>query len=544
MKPSDRTKYFLPLEAVAAGFHDGRSLVIGDGHISSMMIYGHELAHGRIFQESLDGVLHLCVLAALDNPHFVDDRPALTELNAFLFSSTREAHEKIATYLGVQGLSTDKEIDDAVGTLPQAYLDYYGFFDKSLSCLPASHLRYGIAWAAGRLAFSSGRTKAIAGQSLVASLQTVLGPNERLALIGDYLEQLGSPALRDFVTDCADRAFAQCDVEPFDFMDDSIWSSHEESDRVDVQLFDSALIFEFGNSLAVAVALEEFRDTAFEGYFAPLKERFTRRESPILLNADGTVREHAHALEIAAMADDMRISRGSVLASQPYSRDRIFDWIERNASKPVYLSTVELSQRRGFYKIFLSNGLAEGSTYAEGSPCIINGKQLSEIFSHLQSSCRRQKALIPPVFLFSEQGTHGESEFVDLTVPARTKSLQWRPGRSLRAGKHIRFVRFFLFPHRWSGLIDRCEGTWTQVDTTIDIPQEGERFNLAVAYVFPREKEWIPYLRLMTIGAASLYRPLLQTPHVKAKLEYITLATEDEVIVRAALAVWETLDRI
>ncbi|MGQ3215948.1 MAG: hypothetical protein ACT6U0_20590 [Shinella sp.] len=536
-------KFFSSLEAVAAGFHNGRSHVLADGHISSKMIYAHELTHGRIFQESLDGVLHLCVLLALESQAFARAHTELAELNGFLFESTRDSHEKVAAYLGVQSLSSADEMAAAIRTLPGQYLDYYLFFDNLLMSLPSSYVRYSVAWASGRLAFSSGRTGSIDGQHLTTSVKSVEGPTERLDKIGAFLATLAPSKLSAFVRDCANRAFERGDYDQFDIMDDNEWEARLRHKHSKTQEFDTALLVELSSSLSQAIPMKQHEDLALDGYFAPIAPRFSQRKTALVVEADGTTDNYDHALELAAMADAMQISRLRVLKPQQYNKRRAFDWIEHHASKTVFISAVEIPERRGHYKLFLADGVGERSTYADGFPCIVTGADLSEIFLHLHSSCKKQSALIPPVFMFTEQAAPTEEEFAGLTTPPGSGWLFWRPGANLGPSKNPRCVPFYVRPTRWSGLIDRYKGTWTQVNTTIGVPQEGLQFSLAATFIFPRQKTWIPYIRFMTTMAASLYQPLLRTSSVKKKLRYRELSANGEIVLNAAMAVWETFEQ-
>lgn len=538
MQVSD--KFFSSLEAVAAGFHNGRSLVLADGHISSRMVYAHELTHGRIFQESLDGVLHLCVLIALENQTFASAHSELVELNKFLFESTRDAHEKVATYLGIQSLSSPVEMRAAIRTLPVQYLDFYSFFDNLLMSLPSSYLRYSVAWASGRLAFSSGRTASIDGQRLTTSVASVEGPTERLDKIGAFLATLAPSKLSAFVYNCADRAFEKGGYDRFDVADDNEWEARLREKHSKTQEFDTALLLELSLSLSQAIPMKEHEDHALDGYFAPIASRFAQRKTALFVEADGTTDNFEHALEIAAMADEMRISRAAVLKPQQYNKQSAFSWIEHNANKSVFISIVEIPEHRGHYKVFLADGVGERSTYVNGFPCVVTGAELSEIFIHLHACCKKHRSLIPPVFIFTEQAAPTEEEFAGLTAPAGSGWIFWRPGVDLGPRKNLCCVPFYVRPRRWSGLIDRCQGTWTQVDTTIGVPQEGQQFSLAAAFIFPRQKTWIPYIRFMTTSAASLYQPLLRMSRIKKKLRYKEVTADCEIVLHAAMAVWET----
>lgn len=543
MDTPEHTAFFSQLEAVAAGVHDGRSLLLSDGHIGSRMVYAHELTHGRIFQESLDGLLHLCVLTALEHEGFADDHAELAQLNSFLFASTRDAHEKLATYLGIQSLDTAADITAAVRTLPGAYLDYYSFFDDKLKGLSSSYIRYLLAWSAGRLAFSSGRTSALDADNLLHSVSASEGPTGRLDAIGSFLASLESKSLEEFVKACASRAFERSTYAPFDFMNDEEWEERLRVDPTPTQKFDSALLHELTLSLCRAVPMHEHVDTALDGYFAPISSRFFQRKVPLLIESDGTVVDYADALELASMSDSVGIVRPVVLRSRSFDKTTTFDWIAENAGGPTLISAVELPSSRGQYKLFLANGFGEGSSYADGSPSIISAVEFSEVLAHLHFCCKQKDVPIPPVFVFTEQSSPGEPELSGLSAPTGSKWLFWRPGLDLRPRGHLRCVAFYVGHPRWSGLIDRSQGTWTEVEATFGVPQDGQEFNLSAALIFPRQKDWIPHLRLMPTSAASLYHPLLETPRIKKRLRFSQWTKEGETIMHAAMAVWETLQR-
>lgn len=139
---NDHHALFSTLEAAAAGFHTGRALVIVDKHLESRVVYHHEMSHGKIFQECTDGNLHVCVITALESEQFKNDHAELKALNRYLFDTTRIGHERVATYLGVQSLSSEREMADAIKMMPPAYLDYYNFFGTKLDQIASSYVRY------------------------------------------------------------------------------------------------------------------------------------------------------------------------------------------------------------------------------------------------------------------------------------------------------------------------------------------------------------------------------------------------------------------
>ncbi len=539
---SEEPAFFSSLEAVAAGFHTGRLLVIKDGYLSSKMVYFHEASHGRIFQECTDGNLHLSVLAALESDDFKHDHAQLVALNDFLFASTRDAHEKVATYLGVQSFSFEKEMTDAVRMLPTTYLGFYTFFDSLLREVPSSYVRYSIAWAAGRLAFNSGRAHKVDGRHLLNSVQSIPGPTERLDVIGQYLANLTSVDLTNLVEECASQAYEKTKLDPFSLMNDSDWEARIASNHRGIQEFDSAFLRALTLALSRRIPLAERSELVLDGYFAPVMRRFLVRRVPIKLGPDGTTDNYQHAFELAIQADAMKIQRANRLGESQYDEPTLLKWVIKNARKSIFVSAVEVAENRGHYKVFLESGQGVQASYAPGIPCVMTGTQFSRTCA-LVNEVRDEEGT-PPIFLFTRRGGRHENEFAGLMGPDDVEWVFWRPGMKLTPKKHLQFVPFYFESSKWARLIELNSGTWTRVDTTIDVPQDGERFDLSIMFLFPQKADWIPHVRLLSRAAAALYTPLLQIPSIQEKLKYENFSNDGKVVVQATLALWEAFEQL
>lgn len=240
----------------------------------------------------------------------------------------------------------------------------------------------------------------------------------------------------------------------------------------------------------------------------------------------------------------MRINRSAPLAPNPYDATGISQWIDENAQQQIFVSTVEVPGSRGVYKLFLSNGHGLGSSYAPGIPCLVTGAELSSILSLVQSTCSKRGIPIPPFFLFSKSGRREDREFAGFTPPQRSEWVFWRPHIDLLPRSYLRILPFFIETDKWARLIEAYRGTWSQINPTFGIPSDGDEFPLAVMFLFPRQKDWIPHLRLTTKSGAALYFPLLQWPSVESRLKYKDFPASAASVAHATLSVWETFDSL
>lgn len=174
-----------------AGFHTGAHLVIDEAHLNNLSVHSHELIHGRVFDETLDGSLHKIVLALLRENVDASIASQLNDVNDFLFEDVLLPHERAATFLGIMAPTTADERTAARAALDERYGEYFSFFERLLPWTDSTFVTFLLAFSFARFAFSSSRLAEMHDVSSlnVARLREIDGPRVRLeAAAAAFLE--------------------------------------------------------------------------------------------------------------------------------------------------------------------------------------------------------------------------------------------------------------------------------------------------------------------------------------------------------------------
>jgi hypothetical protein len=168
---------------IVAGYHTGLRAFVDADYIKHGAVHLHESIHDRIFTETADGRFHLMLLMKARSSREPTEAQAAADISERLFDSTRIAHERAATYLGVKALSDDEARNQEVATLTSEYACYYRFFSALLEpYLQSSFVQFSLAWGATCWAFGASRFQTIESNQWHdwEVLNAIRGPTERL----------------------------------------------------------------------------------------------------------------------------------------------------------------------------------------------------------------------------------------------------------------------------------------------------------------------------------------------------------------------------
>lgn len=537
---------FLTLEKCAdaiAGFHTGQELILSDDYLESRVTYNHELMHGRVFRETSDGQLHLLILLAIESECYKDDRAQLKIINKYLFESTREAHERLATYLGIQSLSTNQDMLSAKEILPKGYLEYYSFLDEKFSHIDSSYLRFLLAWGAGRLAFNSIRIAEFSDLHVRDPSEMAEGPSERLNRIGSFVSEFGKKKLNSIIEAIGQQIYQDIGLDRFSMWNERDWLNAFDDRRAQLQMFEGKFLLAWQKYLSDAAEVEEYRDQPIPKYFINIADRIDVRSEPLQISETGSTPSYKAALELAAEGDSTRIERSALLSGKHFEEKIAETWLRNSANIPLSVSAVEIPGQRGVYKLFVSSRRTDRGEYANFAPTFVSGDEFSVFLRLLLNTGRAEKGLIPPIFLFSDPLNGGveahKESFCDISCPD-AEVAYWRAGMSMGESGKVRLFPFYFF-YRWSHLISNSTGEHLTFHATFSVPEENSNREVAICLLSPRDRDWIPSVRLMSKRAFSLYRPLLSRPEISSRLSQVKPIENDGLIAGASYSLWESL---
>jgi hypothetical protein len=531
-----------------AGFHTGTHLVVDEVHLNDLSVRAHELIHGRIFDETLDGSLHRIVLALLREN--IDDGIArqLNEVNDFLFEDLLIPHERTATFLGIKSLLTPKERDAARATLDAIYVGYFDFFERLLPWTDSTFVTFLLAFSFARFAFNSGRIGEIHDITLlnVARLREIEGPHSRLEAAANAFLQDSELSSKSGVKQVFEECMREAHIEQFDVFDDSQWIARALDGRTDTQKLEGMVCGRFERILAAKTGRTLDLRVPIPSWMQPILGRFVVRnfdvEFPFL---------HGHlqyteaiAMHYAMEADRELIGRSTYVkfseADPKFALRFMAERIEAEDDLCVVFVQMEGQPRR--FKLYASVLHNERYSYVPGCGLIVDIEAVFGVALYLGEIVERRQITSPLFYVVYSPGTDLSGETV--LIPILEGSVKVFPGHLASApppGQHLVLRPIIYARQYWSRILSTTVGEHCRYTVKMVNSESGETLDYRVQALIPKDHALVPSFAIMT---AMPEHPYLALARHAAAAGRLTLETGSEVprgLSECLIAVWETL---
>jgi len=263
------------LQYEIAGRFDGERTSVGVDFSQDPMVACHEAAHAEVVRYTTDGgVLGTCLLVVNGRCRLSASlKEDYSRLGDALLESSREAHEAVATYMGlaiIPGPIQKRLID----SLPPTYADYHRKLAWLDSVTSSQLLRHTLAWNIALVVFCSPFLSrlVVLGPGGVLPLKESEKSNSRLQKVLEKLQACPPAAIINHFENAAAERCNQLGVPMWNLNDDRAWATRRDTTKL-VSEFAST---EFRKWIVKNTSIEELQDPerskAEDAFFAMSRE--------------------------------------------------------------------------------------------------------------------------------------------------------------------------------------------------------------------------------------------------------------------------------
>lgn len=532
-----------------AGYHTGENLVLDETYMNNNAILLHEKAHGQIFDETLDGKLHKCVMLCIRERIHPKHNSSLAYVNDFLFEDTRIPHERAATFLGIVGLPKLTDMQDARAELDKEYNNYFTYFSEFLPWSNSSFLSFLIANSIVRFAFNSERFSKISDMSTltVANLQSVESPHQRMDLAKKIFIE-GDCASRGFIQTISEAIMRTELIEPYDLFDDSAWENRINSGATDTSVVErrSCEIFEhiFSTQSSLKVYYENNVPQCFEAISNLVPSRKFNLDFPLI---DGVVSLTEDAASYFAKEADRNLISRSIFTEIPrLSFDYFLNHLEEYLKQDICIVFVQINGQPEQFKMFTTVVYEGENNFAPGSGVVIDIHTLAEFAFHLGQITIQCNMISPLFYIVYVPGAPDETGLpihlpqvrgiVKTFFNHMTANKQPVPGQGV-------LIRPLIYGRPfWSRVISDAIGDHIDYSILLYDEDEEKTNEFWAQILIPRESPpGIPVISILDKVSRSAYRS-----SIKYRVLQGYLRSKKETVISRGLseclyATWETL---
>lgn len=523
--------YFSLEESLArvVGYHTGQHQYVMASEVNRIGVIYHEHIHDRIFNQTGDALLHR-FLAAKGQSDGEAARAA-----TFLLEDTRIAHERAATYLGIKQLETPDEREAELRLLPDAYVDYFGFFKQLLEpTLQSTFMQFAAAWAITVWAFQSTRLELLENDAWrdPDALAAIAGPTRRLDKLARVVS--GQAGWIRAAFKGVQKTLRKRDIVWVDIDDEAEWLP--DANSVKNQVTDRALTAAMSKWLAKNIQLptmsaERESALAIRNGIQMIPERgVINWASPNLdsMQIESLARDSDRAL---IHNNKRRIAQPSSIDVHQMRRhldrmDNMFVTVVMDHGQPQFPFVLHLEHVKG-----------ERRFKVDGSPFRVNGEVFEILTKELSSS--NKVAPVPLVFRIEEWDN-------DLN-PSRlcnfdhVRVLKASSFDSAADDEGLVVLPFMYVTKNWSRVLGQLGGRLVELDVQLQDEGANGADELTLSCLFPNGDE-PPCLKIASRRGATTVLPLVHALAKQGRIERTgpgDLAPEYRNMI---LAVWDTLD--
>jgi hypothetical protein len=532
-----------------AGFHDGTNLQISSDFLDNQVIRLHEEMHGRIFEETADGKLHICLIKLINRTQDQVTRKRLEMFNSRLFSNTRVPHERVATYLGITILPTASDMELALAALTGEYKDYYSFFDRLLARIPTTFVRFSVAWGLGRAAFSSSRFESIGDLDdlLSGAFLETPGPAARLNQLGRAVAAMEPDGFYEFITAKMKSIEASNDLPPFDFDSEDEWKAR--AGQVASQRLDRLLIEEV-ERFACGVLGSELKTRykipkCFLVVEDSLRSRRFVHEFPV---ENGKPILSAEAAKFYSRdLDFQRINRPGLQNVGALIQDSdiefVYDTLMKAKFDQLHLAVVAMRTNANVhFSMIITGRELDAPEFDFGVPIVGQPDNFNRALAAVMLVCENYPTGRPRLSisvvqeLLSQDIKDGQTwgiQKIRLKLPRIIRQLPIEP----LPDPHEGIVPYLYAREMWSGLLATVDGTLVTWRTVLNTEKE-EAKEFVICVLYPDDTESVPYLAVMTYWCNSEYLRYAADRIKSGKIRVVSNIKMTNEIMKTVTALW------
>lgn len=535
-----------------AGYHTGDKLVLDEVYMDDASVAVHEQIHGRIFDETPDGMLHRSVMLCLQEDVHPNHRDSIISLNEYLFEDTRVAHERAATFLGVISLPTRSEMVKAAKRLDSEYKEYFTYFSEFLPWENSSFISFLIANTITGFAFSSERLNMLsdAGSLTTSNLQAIKGPCYRMDAAKRVFADGKLEKLPEMIQSLFEPVMVDNYIEPFDLFDDSSWMSRMLSgsvdnsviERIGAEVLEALISMQAGLSLSYRLEIPE----CFKDVFDFIKMRNFNVEFPFVGGEFEIPEDPAHF--IAEEADRNCISRRSYMEFPEFQVEFALNQIASYIEHDLCLIFVQVSGHAEQFKSF-ATVINEGeSSFVPGTGLVLNIHEISRFTTYLARIVVQLKISSPLYYMVYAPGAP-DHRGTPICVPQYNENIKMFTNHLIAEGQPAEgqglLVRPVIYARPfWSRAIKDTVGVHTDYSVKMINEDDGGKCEYNAQIMFSTETSMPPVVSIMNNISRASYSNLLKHQVSKGRLELKKGGNIDRGLSESLFAIWETLPNI